>query len=129
MDTPPNLEVILDVPVKITVELGTCQMAMRDVLQLSPGSVVQLDKLADQPVDLYVNQKMIAHGEVVVIEDRLGLRITSVLGVQPAAALPARFEKISPIEQPHPPARSQAPAVAEARGGITTGPVLGTHQA
>jgi len=80
METPPNLEVLLDVPVRITVELGSCQMPMRDVLQLHPGSVVQLDKIADQPVDLFVNQRRIAHGEVVVIDDRLGIRITKVFG-------------------------------------------------
>jgi flagellar motor switch protein FliN/FliY len=81
---PANLEVILDVPVKVTVELGSCQMPMREVLQLSSGSVVQLDKIAEAPVDLYVNQKRIAHGEVVVVEDRLGIKITKVLGGQSA---------------------------------------------
>jgi flagellar motor switch protein FliN/FliY len=81
---PANLEVILDVPVKVTVELGSCQMPMREVLQLASGSVVQLDKIAEAPVDLYVNQKRIAHGEVVVVEDRLGIRITKVLGGQSA---------------------------------------------
>jgi len=80
--TPANLEVILDVPVKVTVELGSCQMPMREVLQLNSGSVVQLDKIADAPVDLYVNQKRIAHGEVVVVEDRLGIKILKVLGGQ-----------------------------------------------
>lgn len=78
--SPANLDVILDVPVKVTVELGSCQMPMREVLQLNSGSVVQLDKIADAPVDLYVNQKRIAHGEVVVVEDRLGIKITRVLG-------------------------------------------------
>ncbi|HKX60452.1 MAG TPA: flagellar motor switch protein FliN [Verrucomicrobiae bacterium] len=82
-DVPPaNLEVILDVPVKVTVELGSCQMPMREVLQLASGSVVQLDKIAEAPVDLYVNQKRIAHGEVVVVEDRLGIKITKVLGAR-----------------------------------------------
>ena len=84
MDPPTNLEVLLDVPVKLTVELGSCQMPMREVLQLNSGSVVQLDKIADAPVDLFVNQKKIAHGEVVVVEDRLGIKITKVLGTQPA---------------------------------------------
>ena len=83
MEAPANLEVLLDVPVKVTVELGACQMPMRDVLQLNSGSVVQLDKIADAPVDLYVNQKKIALGEVVVVEDRLGIRITKVIGAQP----------------------------------------------
>ena len=82
MEAPQNLEVLLDLPVKVTVELGSCQMAMRDVLQLNAGSVVQLDKLAEAPVELYVNQKRIAHGEVVVVDDRLGIRITKVLGAQ-----------------------------------------------
>jgi flagellar motor switch protein FliN/FliY len=82
MDSPANLEVLLDVPVKVTVELGACQMSMRDVLQLNSGSVVQLDKVAEAPVDLYVNQKRIAHGEVVVVEDRLGIKITKVFGAQ-----------------------------------------------
>ena len=82
MEPPSNLEVLLDVPVKVTVELGSCQMPMRDVLQLNCGSVVQLDKIADTPVDLYVNQKKIAYGEVVVVEDRLGIKITKVLGAQ-----------------------------------------------
>ena len=82
MEAPANLEVLLDVPVKLTVELGSCQMPMREVLQLAAGSVVQLDKVADAPVDLYVNQRRIAHGEVVVVEDRLGIKITKVLGAQ-----------------------------------------------
>lgn len=82
MESPANLEVLLDVPVKVTVELGSCQMPMRDVLQLASGSVVQLDKVAEAPVDLYVNQKRIAHGEVVVVEDRLGIKITKVFGAQ-----------------------------------------------
>jgi flagellar motor switch protein FliN/FliY len=80
MEPPANLEVLLDVPVKVTVELGSCQMPMRDVLQLNSGSVVQLDKIAAAPVDLYVNQKRIASGEVIVVEDRLGIKITKVIG-------------------------------------------------
>ena len=79
-NAPANLGVLLDVPVRLTVELGACQMPMRDVLQLCAGSVVQLDKAADAPVDLYVNQKRIARGEVVVIEDRFGIRITELFG-------------------------------------------------
>lgn len=78
--SPQNLDVILDVPVKVTVELGACQMAMREVLGLAAGSVVQLDRLAEAPVDLYVNQKRIARGEVVVVEERFGLKITELLG-------------------------------------------------
>lgn len=83
-DIPPNFEVLLDVPVRITVELGSCQMPMRDVLQLNSGSVVQLDKLAEHPVDLFVNQKKIAQGEVVVVDDRLGIKITEIIGARQA---------------------------------------------
>jgi flagellar motor switch protein FliN/FliY len=77
---PANLNLVLDVPVNLSIELGSCQLPMREVLQLSPGSVVQLDKPADAPVEMSVNGKLIARGEVVVIEDRFGLKITEVLG-------------------------------------------------
>lgn len=80
IDSPNNFDVVLDVPVSLTVELGHCQLPMREVLQLSIGSVVQLDKPADAPVDLFVNGKLVARGEVVVIEDRFGVKITEVLG-------------------------------------------------
>jgi flagellar motor switch protein FliN len=83
MDTvaslPSNIDILMDVPVRITVELGSCMMPMKDVLQLAPGSVVQLDKIADAPVDLYVNQKRVAQGEVVVVEDHFGIKITSIV--------------------------------------------------
>jgi len=79
LDLPPNIEVLLDVPVKLSVELGSCQMSMRDVLQMAIGSVIQLDKVADAPVDLFVNQKLIARGEVVVVEDRFGIKITEIV--------------------------------------------------
>lgn len=79
---PANLEVLMDVPVKLTVELGACQMPMKEVLQLNVGSVVQLDKLANAPVDLFVNQKRIARGEVVVVEERFGIKITEILGLK-----------------------------------------------
>ncbi len=79
-DAPTNLQVLLDVPVKLSVELGSCQMPMREVLQLNVGSVVQLDKAADAPVDLFVNQKLVARGEVVVVEDRFGIKLTEILG-------------------------------------------------
>jgi len=75
-----NLNLVLDVPVSLTIELGSCQLPMREVLQLNVGSVVQLDKQADAPVELSVNGKLIARGEVVVIEDRFGVKITEVIG-------------------------------------------------
>lgn len=76
---PPNLNLVLDVPLSLTVELGACQLPMREVLQLSPGSVVQLDKTAGAPVELCVNHKLVARGEVVVVGELLGIRITELL--------------------------------------------------
>jgi flagellar motor switch protein FliN/FliY len=84
-ENPANLNLVLDVPVSLSVELGGCQLSMRDVLQLNIGSVVQLDKPADAPVELKVNGKLIARGEVVVIEDRYGVKITEIIGSAPAA--------------------------------------------
>ena len=80
VENATNLEVLLDVPMRLSVELGACQMPVREVLQLAVGSVVQLDKPAEAPLDLYVNKKLIARGEVVVVEDRFGIKITEVLG-------------------------------------------------
>ena len=76
----PNLDIVLDVPVKLTVELGSCLMPMRDVLQLGVGSVVQLDKISDEPVQLSVNRKLVARGEVVVVDNRFGIKITDLMG-------------------------------------------------
>ncbi len=83
---PANLNLVLDVPVSLTIELGSCQLPMKEVLQLNIGSVVQLDKPADAPVELSVNGKLIAHGEVVVVEDRFGVKITEVVGSANAVA-------------------------------------------
>ena len=79
-NTAPNLEMLLDVKVKLTIELGSCQMALRDALQLVPGSVVKLDQPAQVPVVLYANQKQIARGEVVVVNDCYGIKITELMG-------------------------------------------------
>lgn len=78
----PNLDVVLDVPVSLTVELGSCEMPMREVLQLGVGSVVQLDKIADEPVQLSINRKFVARGEVVVVENRFGIKITEMINTQ-----------------------------------------------
>ena len=75
---PANLDIVLDVPVSLTVELGSCQLPMREVLQLNTGSVVQLDKVAGTLVELRVNHKLVARGEVIVVEERLGIRITEL---------------------------------------------------
>ena len=77
---PANLDMVLDVPVSLTVELGSTQLPMKDVLELGEGSVITLDKEADAPVELYVNARLIARGEVVVVEDRFGIKITEIIG-------------------------------------------------
>jgi flagellar motor switch protein FliN/FliY len=79
-ELPGNLEMFLDVPVAISVQLGSCRISMREVLQLNAGSLVQLDKLADSPVDVLVNDKLVARGEVVVVENRFGIKITEMVG-------------------------------------------------
>ena len=81
-----NMDIVMDVPVNLTVELGGCKLSMREVLQLTTGSVVQLDKAADAPVELFVNGKLVAKGEVVVIEERFGVKITEVIGIMPVKA-------------------------------------------
>ena len=83
---PANLNLVMDVPVSLTIELGSCQLPMKEVLQLNIGSVVQLDKPADAPVELSVNGKLIARGEVIVVEDRFGVKITEVVGSANAVA-------------------------------------------
>jgi flagellar motor switch protein FliN/FliY len=79
-ETPPNLAVLLDIPIQVTVELGGCSLPMKEILQLTPGSVVQLDKVANAPVDLYVNDKLFARGEVVAVEDHYGIKVTEIVG-------------------------------------------------
>ena len=74
-----NLDLLLGVSLRVTVELGRTKMNIEEVLRLGPGSVVELDKLAGEPVDVLVNERLIALGEVVVLDDRFGVRITDVL--------------------------------------------------
>lgn len=88
LEVPPNLDILLDVPVTLTVELGSCQLPMREVLQLATGSIVQLDKPAGTPVELRANQKLVARGEVVLVEDHLGIRITELANSPSAPAGP-----------------------------------------
>ena len=78
-----TLDLVLDVKVKVTVQLGSCMLPMRNVLELSPGSVVQLHQHASDPVGLYVNDKLVAYGEVVVVEENFGLKITELIGKAP----------------------------------------------
>lgn len=74
------LDIVLDVKVKVAVQLGSCMLPMREVLELAPGSVVQLMQHATDPVGLYVNDKLVAYGEVVVVEDNFGIKITELVG-------------------------------------------------
>jgi flagellar motor switch protein FliN len=73
-----NLDLVLDITLNLSVELGKTQLSIKEVLELTRGSVIELDRIAGEPVDLYANGKLIAKGEVVVIEDNFGLRITSI---------------------------------------------------
>ena len=75
-----TLDIVLDVKVKVTVQLGSCQLPMREVLELASGTVIQLSQQASDPVGLYVNDKLIAYGEVVVVEDSFGIKITELIG-------------------------------------------------
>lgn len=76
---PENLELLMDIPLQVTVELGRTKRTVQEILELAPGSVVELDKLAGEPVDILVNNKLIAKGEVVVIEENFGVRVTEIL--------------------------------------------------
>lgn len=73
-----NLDLLMDVKLQLTVELGRCELPIKKVLELTRGSIVELDKVAGEPVALYANGKHVANGEVVVIEDNFGLRITNI---------------------------------------------------
>ena len=74
-----NLDLLLDVEIPISVEVGRTQLSLEEVLKLVPGSVIALDKKAEEPVDLRVNGKLVARGEVVLVDDTYGLRITQIL--------------------------------------------------
>lgn len=75
----PNLDLLLDIPLKVTVELGRTKKLIKEILELSQGSIIELDKLAGEPVDILVNNKLIAKGEVVVIDENFGVRVTDII--------------------------------------------------
>jgi flagellar motor switch protein FliN/FliY len=81
-----NIGMIMDVPLQVTVELGRTRKLIREILELAPGSVVELDKLAGEPVDILVNGKIVAKGEVVVIDENFGVRITGIVSMQERAS-------------------------------------------
>lgn len=74
-----NLNMLLDIPLHVTVELGRTQRSVKEILELSPGSIIELDKLAGEPVDILVNNRLIATGEVVVIDENFGVRVTDIV--------------------------------------------------
>ena len=74
-----NLDFILDIPLKVTVELGRTDVVIKDLLQLGQGSVLELDKLAGEPLEILVNGKMVAKGEVVVVNEKFGIRLTDII--------------------------------------------------
>ncbi|MGE0859255.1 MAG: flagellar motor switch protein FliN [Gammaproteobacteria bacterium] len=76
---PGSLDNILEIPVTLTVEIGSTKVAIRNLLQLNQGSVVELDRLAGEPLDVLVNGTLIAHGEVVVVNEKFGIRLTDVI--------------------------------------------------
>ena len=74
-----RLELLLDVPLDLAVELGRARMSIQELLALGPGSVVELDKVAGEPLDILVNNRLVARGEAVVVNDKFGIRITDIV--------------------------------------------------
>ena len=75
----PNLDFILDIPLEISVELGRTKIPISDLLQLGQGSVIELTKTTGEPLEILVNQKLVARGEVVVVNDKFGVRLTDII--------------------------------------------------
>ena len=75
----PNLEFILDIPLEVSVELGRTKMMIKDLLHLGQGSVIELDKMAGEPIEILLNQKLVARGEVVVVNEKFGVRLTDII--------------------------------------------------
>ncbi|MGN7610670.1 flagellar motor switch protein FliN [Magnetococcales bacterium HHB-1] len=78
---PKNLDLLMDVPLNVSVRLGQVRMQIRDLLKLNKGSLIELDKEADDPLEIYVNDRLLAYGEVVMIKDKLGIRITDIVSL------------------------------------------------
>jgi len=74
-----NLDVVLDIPVTLSLEVGRSRLSIRNLLQLNQGSVVELERAAGEPLDVYVNGTLVAHGEVVVVNEKFGIRLTDVI--------------------------------------------------
>ncbi len=82
---PAVLGFVSDVPVRVTVEIGHAKLLVREVLQLHPGSVVELDRLTGEPADVLVNGRLVARGEITVVEDRLAVKVVEVMSGEPRA--------------------------------------------
>jgi flagellar motor switch protein FliN/FliY len=78
-DNGQNMDFLLDIPLEISVELGSAKIKIGDLLKLSQGSVVELNRLTDEPLDIFVNKKLMAHGEVVVVNEKFGIRLTNII--------------------------------------------------
>ncbi len=74
-----DIDFILDIPLELSVELGRRKMLINDLLQLGQGSIVELDKLAGEPLEIYINRKLVARGEVVVVNEKFGVRLTDII--------------------------------------------------
>lgn len=111
-DATAGFGLIQDIDVRLTVELGRAQMNLREVLDLAEESVVMLDRLTDEPLDVLVNGKLIAKGEVVAEGNRFGLRILELVGANQPAAAP-RERRAPPIEVTPKTGAKQAPKQAE----------------
>ena len=74
-----SLDFILDIPLKVSVELGRTKMSIREILELGQGSVIELSKLAGEPLEILVNEKLVARGEVVVVNEKFGIRLTDII--------------------------------------------------
>ncbi len=86
IDDSRNLDVLMNVSLAVSAELGRCTMRVSDVLKLGKGSIVELDRLAGGPVDVLVNNRLVARGEVVAVDDRFGIRVTEVVARKAARA-------------------------------------------
>lgn len=77
-----NLQLILDIPLRVTVELGRTKLPVNELLNLGPGSVIELNKLAGEPMEVFVNDKLIARGEAVVVNEKFGVRLTDIISTK-----------------------------------------------
>ncbi|MCC6220151.1 MAG: flagellar motor switch protein FliN [Deltaproteobacteria bacterium] len=80
--TSRNMDFILDVTLQVSVEVGRCRMTIQDLLQLGQGSVIELEKLAGEPLDIYINNRLIARGEAVIVNEKFGVRVTDIISQQ-----------------------------------------------